>query len=360
MAFPIEPPIAPMLGTLADDLPEGEGWWFEPKWDGFRVLAYRDGGELLLRSRDDRPLLRYFPELREPLLAALPERAVADGEVVIALEGSLDFDALQMRLHPAKSRIDKLAAEIPAAVVLWDLLADPADLREQPLSARRARLEAVLTPSARVQLSPGTTDRAVAADWFARFEGAGFDGVMAKRLEDPYLAGKRQLVKVKHVRTIDCAVAGFRWHKHGEGTEVGSLVLALFDDDGDMHPIGVCSSFRKAFRVKLTEELAPLREGALDDHPWARWHSEEGEGGARRPDMKSRWNAGRSLAWEPLRLGCVVEVKTTQHSPRRLRHPAKFLRWRPDKAPQDCLLRQLHVTPASELGDLFHEAAPGA
>ena len=345
-----------MLGTLAATLPEGEGWWFEPKWDGFRIVAYRDGDELLLRSRDDRPLLRYFPELAEPLKAALPPRAVADGEVVIERDGCLDFEALQMRLHPAKSRIDKLAGEIPAAVVLWDLLAAPEDLRAQPLSERRAALEQALSPHPLVQISPGTLDREVAADWFARFEGAGFDGVMAKRLSDPYAAGKRQLVKVKHVRTIDCAVVGFRWHKHGEGTEVGSLILALFDDHGRLHPIGVCSSFRKAMRVQLTEELAPLREGALGDHPWAEWQAEDADTVQRRPDMKSRWNAGRSLKWEPLRLERVAEVKTTQHSSRRLRHPAKLLRWRTDKPPQACTLDQLQVTTAPELSELFRVA----
>ena len=357
MPFPLEPPLKPMLGTLAETLPEGEGWWFEPKWDGFRILVYRDGDELLVRSRDDRPLLRYFPELADPLRAALPDRAVADGEVVIVRDGALDFDALQMRLHPAKSRIDKLAGEIPSAVVLWDLLADPDDLRAAPLSERRDRLVASVQEQARVRITPGTTDREVATDWFERFEGAGFDGVMAKRLVDPYEEGKRTLVKVKHVRTLDCAVVGFRWHKHGEGTEVGSLVLGLFNEDGRLHPIGVCSSFRKAHRVKLLEELAPLREGALDDHPWAEWHH-EGETGEHRPETKSRWAAGRSLAWEPVRLERVVEVKTTQHSPRRLRHPAKYLRWRLDKRPQDCTMDQLRVTAAPELGELFGEDLP--
>lgn len=337
-----------MLGSLAAELPDGEGWWFEPKWDGFRILVFRDGDELLVRSRDDRPLLRYFPELAAPLKRALPDRAVADGEVVIVREGALDFDALQMRLHPAKSRIDKLAAEIPAGVVLWDLLADPDDLRGGPLSERLERLRAGVSEENAVRVSPGTVDRAVAADWFSRFEGAGFDGVMAKRLTDPYAENKRQLVKVKHVRTIDCAVAGFRWHKNGPGTEVGSLVLALFDDDGALRPIGVCSSFRKSMREQLTTELAPLREGASDDHPWAHWGD-----GEHRPDAKSRWAGGRSLAWEPLRLERVVEVRTTQHSPRRLRHPAKFVRWRPDKAPEACLTEQLRVTPAPELSQLF-------
>lgn len=343
-----------MLGKLSTTVPDGDGWWFEPKWDGFRILVYRSGEELLVRSRDDRPLLRYFPELAAPLKRALPERAVADGEVVIVRHGQLDFDALQMRLHPAKSRIDKLAAEIPAGVVLWDLLAAGGDdLRSAPLSERLERLRTSVTEEPMVRCSPGTTDRAVAEDWLERFEGAGFDGVMAKQLADPYAENKRQLVKVKHVRTLDCVVAGFRWHKHGAGTEVGSLVLALFDSEGQLHPIGVCSSFRKSVRVSLTEELAPLREGADTDHPWASW----GEG-EHRPEAKSRWAQGRSLAWEPLRLERVVEVKSTQHSSRRLRHPAKFLRWRPDKAPEDCRTDQLRVTPAPELSQLFGASEP--
>ncbi len=353
IGFPLEPPVSPILGTLAERLPEGPGWWFEPKWDGFRVIAFRDGDALELRSRDDRPLLRYFPELAPALARALPPRAVVDGEIVIVRDGALQFDSLQMRLHPAKSRVDKLAAEIPAAVILWDLLADEADLQESPFEARRRRLEELVTPSAQVRITPGTPDRALAEDWFARFEGAGFDGVMAKRTGDPYLQGKRALIKVKHVRTLDCAVVGFRWHKHGQGTEVGSLILGLFDDDGRLHPIGVCSSFRKAKRLALVEELAPLREGALDDHPWAEWHAPDGEVAQHRPEVKSRWAADRSLAWEPLRLERVAEVKTTQHSPRRLRHPAKFLRWRPDRRPESCSMAQLQVTPAPELAELF-------
>ncbi|MBX2800218.1 MAG: ATP-dependent DNA ligase [Myxococcales bacterium] len=350
MKLPVMPPVQPMLGTLADQVPEGEGWWFEPKWDGFRILAFRDGSELLLRSRDDKPLLRYFPELEAPLKAALPDRCVVDGEVVIVSDGQLQFESLQMRLHPAKSRIDLLASQIPAAVVLWDVLAlGDDDLRAATLQQRRAMLEAEVTANARVRLSPGTTDSDTARDWFARFEGAGFDGVMAKRLEGTYDAGKRSLVKVKHVRTLDCAVAGFRWHKHGKGTEVGSLVLALFNDEGQLHPIGVCSSFRKARRVELVEELAPLREGATEDHPWAAW----GAGQEHRPEVKSRWAGGRSLAWEPLRLERVAEVRTTQHSGRRLRHPAKFLRWRTDKTPEDCTMEQLEVVAAAELAELF-------
>ncbi len=338
-----------MLGTLADGLPEGEGWLYEPKWDGFRVLVFRDGPTLDLRSRDDRPLLRYFPELEEGLLRGLPAAAVADGELVIVRDGALDFEALQMRLHPAASRVHKLAKEIPAAIVLWDLLAEVTeDLRDTPLRDRRVRLERALrNVRPPVHLSPASTDRRVAEDWLARFEGAGFDGVMAKRLAEPYLPGKRALIKVKHVRTIDCAVAGFRWHK-GVGGEVGSLVLGLFDDEGALHPIGVASSFTVKERKRLAAELAPLRTSGAD-HPWASF----GEWGEHRPDMKSRWNAERDLAWEPLRLERVVEVKTTQHSSRRLRHPAHVLRWRDDKRPEDCTLDQLKVIPAAELSAIL-------
>ena len=310
--LPFRPPLAPMLGLLADALPEGEGWAYEPKWDGFRVLVFRDGDEVDLRSRDDRPLLRYFPELAQPLRDALPEVAVADGEIVIVSGGTLDFEALQLRLHPAASRVNKLAAEMPAGVILWDLLADgDEDLRARPYEARRERLPRRCARTTTCG-SPATRDRAVADDWFQRFEGAGLDGVMAKRLGDPYQPGKRGFVKVKHVRTIDCAVVGFRWHKHAKGEEVGSLVLALFDGEGRLHPIGVASSFSKAERKRLVERLGPLRDAAA--HPWARFGDEEA-----RPDLKSRWNADKDLAWEPIRLGPVVEVSTTQHSDRRLR-----------------------------------------
>lgn len=342
-----QPPLEPMLGLLADGLPDGEGWAFEPKWDGFRLLVFRDGADLDLRSRDDRPLLRYFPELAEPLREALPEAAVVDGELLVVSGGVLDFESLQMRLHPAASRVQKLAGEIPAVVVLWDLLADGADdLRAAPFAERRARLVAGVREGERVRITPSTTDRALAADWFARFEGAGLDGVMAKRLADPYHPGKRAMVKVKHVRTIDAVVAGFRWHKTAPGTEVGSLVLGLFDEQGELHPIGVASSFSRVERRRLAQQLGGQPEPA--EHPWAAWAN-----GDHRPDMRSRWNADRDLSWVPVALGPVVEVTTTQSSPRRLRHPAKVVRWREDKAPKACTLDQLAVVPAPELSELF-------
>lgn len=345
-----------MLGTLADTLPDGDDWSFEPKWDGFRVVVFRDGAAIDLRSRDDRPLARYFPEVVEALAAALPDRCVADGEIVIVRDGALDFEALQHRLHPAASRVSTLSARTPAGAVLWDLLAEgDEDLRDRPFGERRARLAQAVRTTPVIQRTPSTEDRALALDWFERFEGAGLDGVMAKRLADPYRPGKRAMVKVKHVRTIDAVVAGFRWHKGARGTEVGSLVLGLFGPDGRLNPIGVAASFSKRERARLVEVLAPLRIGPDDPaHPWASWAAAEGAGEAgRRPDMRSRWNADRDLAWESVRLERVVEISSTQHTARRLRHPAKVVRWRIDKAPADCLLDQLEVAAAPELSALF-------
>src|SRR5262245_43620443 len=234
MRLPFSPPLPPTLSHPAGALPEDEGWQFEPKWDGFRTLVFRDGDELLLQSRDEKPMNRYFPELLAPLLSALPERCVVDGEVVIVGPHGLDFEALLLRIHPAASRVKLLAAQMPASFVAWDLLAlGDEDLRETPLAARRERLEQALVGAAPpVHLSPATRVRALAQDWFGRFEGAGLDGVMAKRLDAPYRAGERTMIKVKHARTADCVVAGFRWHKKGAGTMVGSLLLGLYDDDG--------------------------------------------------------------------------------------------------------------------------------
>lgn len=351
MPFPISPPIKPMLAKLARAIPTKGRWHFEPKWDGFRVLVFRDGDELYLQSRDSKPLLRYFPELYGPLCAQLPERCVVDGELVIAGAKGLDFGALQLRLHPAKSRIDMLAEQSPARVVLWDLLAvGDEDLMGEPLSARRARLEELLRGAVPpVHVTPATSDPAVAADWFARFEGAGLDGVIAKDPDGVYLPGKRAMVKVKHQRTIDCAVAGFRWHKHGPGTEVGSLVLGLFDGDGRMHQVGIAASFSKVRRGELATQLEPLREGALDGHPWAEWAGAQ----ERRPGMASRWNRGKDLSWEPVRLELVAEVSYNHAHAGHFRHPAKFVRFRPDKQPRDCGFEQLEVVPAVELEHVF-------
>jgi ATP-dependent DNA ligase len=355
--LPFEPPIEPMLSRAAEALPSGEGWQFEPKWDGFRTLVFRAGDELFLQSRDKRPLNRYFPELEQPLLSALPDHCVLDGEVVIVGEHGLEFEALLLRIHPAESRVKMLAQHSPASFVAWDLLAlGDDDLRQQPLRERRQRLEKVLDGRKPVHLSPATTDRALAEDWFRRFEGAGLDGVMAKRLDEPYLPGQRTMIKVKHARTADCVVAGFRWHKNGKGTMVGSLLLGLYDDAGALHHVGVTAAFTNAVRKQLVEELAPLREDALEGHPWREWAAAQAEANEkmqRLPGAGSRWNRGKDLSWEPLRPERVVEVAYDHMQGDRFRHAAQFVRWRPDKRTQDCRYDQLEVTPAYELERVF-------
>jgi ATP-dependent DNA ligase len=273
MRLPFDPPLAPMLAKAVDALPNDDGWLFEPKWDGFRAIVFRDGDEVLTQSRDLKPLDRYFPELAEPLRANLPDRAVVDGEVVIATGGELDFEALLLRIHPADSRVRMLAEQSPASFVAWDLLAlGDEDLRRTPQGERRRRLEGVLGGAQPpVHLTPATTDRALGADWFERFEGAGLDGVIAKRLDAAYQPGKRAMLKIKHQRTADCVVAGFRWHKNGPGTHIGSLLLGLYDDTGKLHHVGITSSFTWDRRAALTLELAPLRKNALENHPWGEW-----------------------------------------------------------------------------------------
>ena len=353
-----------MLSRSAAALPDGEGWQFEPKWDGFRTLVFRDGDEIILQSRDSKPMNRYFPELVEPLLAALPERCVLDGEIVIVGPSGLEFEALLLRIHPAESRVKMLAAQSPASYVAWDLLAfGVEDLREAPLSERRQRLEQVIGDAKPpVHLSPATRDRALAEDWFQRFEGAGLDGVMAKRLDGPYRAGERTMIKVKHARTADCVVAGFRWHKNGKGTMIGSLLLGLYDDAGTLHHVGVSAAFKESVRRSLVEELAPLRENALDGHPWRDWaaaQEEASEKTQRLPGATSRWNRGKDLSWEPLRPERVVEVAYDHMQGDRFRHGAQFVRWRPDKRPDDCRYDQLEVTPAYELARVFGSSAGG-
>jgi len=347
-----------MLSAAADALPKGDGWQFEPKWDGFRTLIFRDGDELLLQSRDEKPMNRYFPELTAPLAAALPPRCVLDGEIVIVGAGGLDFEALLLRIHPAASRVKLLAAETPASYVAWDLLAlGDDDLRQLPLTERRERLERLLdkaTPP--VHLSPATRDRRLADDWFHRFEGAGLDGVMAKRLDEPYRPGERTMIKVKHTRTADCVVAGFRWHKDGEGTRVGSLLLGLYDEGGTLHHVGVAAAFTTAVRQQLVELLAPLREEALEGHPWQHWAEAQNEAaakGQRMPGATSRWNRGKDMNWEPLRPELVCEVRYDHMQGDRFRHAAHFVRWRPDKPPRECRYGQLEVTPAYELERVF-------
>jgi ATP-dependent DNA ligase len=358
MAFPIEPPIEPMLAKAASGIPDGDGWLYEPKWDGFRALVFRDGDELLIQSRELKPLGRYFPELEAPLRASLPPRCVVDGEIVIATGEHLDFEALLQRIHPAKSRIAMLAAETPASFVAWDLLGfDDHDLRGRPQGERRALLETALagaTPP--VHLTPATRERAVALDWFRRFEGAGLDGVIAKPIGGTYQPGKRAMVKIKHERTADCVVAGFRWYKDAPGTLVGSLLLGLYDGDGRLHHTGICASFTRQRRAELVEELAPLREGAREGHPWkdwAEWQDEAAAAGQRMPGATSRWNRGKDLSWEPLRLERVCEVGYDHLQGDRFRHATHWKRWRLDKSPGECRYDQLEVTPPEELAAIF-------
>jgi ATP-dependent DNA ligase len=355
MDLPVMPPVKPMLAKAVHEVPRDAGLLFEPKWDGFRCIVFRDGDELELGSRNDRPLTRYFPELVDLLLEALPERCVVDGEIVVVTEDGLAFDTLQNRLHPAASRVKKLAAENPASFVAFDLLAlGDRDLTQEPFSERRRTLEGVLAGSlARVHLTPMTDDPDVAEDWFTRFEGAGFDGVMAKPQDQPYQQDKRVMWKVKHERTADCVVAGYRVHKDGEG--VGSLLLGLFDDEGTLHHVGVASSFTAARRRELVDELAPLRERALEGHPWREWADAQAHETGRMPGGQSRWNAQKDLTWEPLRPELVAEVKYEHVLGGRFRHGGRLVRFRPDRTPDSCTYGQLEEVAPAELAKIFPE-----
>ncbi len=349
--FAIAPPVEPMLAALADGIPESDELLFEPKWDGFRAIVFRGGSDVYIQSRDLKPLDRYFPELHASLLEQLPAGCVVDGEIVIVGADGLDFDALQQRLHPAASRVNKLAVATPSSFVAFDLLAvDGRSIMDEPQSVRRALLERLLS-SARppLHLTPVTRDHAVAVRWLAEFEGAGLDGVMVKPAGGRYLPGKRAMLKVKHARTADCVVAGFRWYKDTRDA-VGSLLLGLFDDDGTLQHVGVTSAFRMDVRKQLVQDLAPLREGAMESHPWREW---AGAVTSRMPGGQSRWSAGKDLSWEPLRIERVCEVKYDHLQGNRFRHAAVFLRWRPDRSPGDCRYDQLEVTTPYELAKVF-------
>jgi ATP-dependent DNA ligase len=353
--FAIAPPIEPMLAKLAEHLPVSGAFLYEPKWDGFRAIVFRGESDVFIQSRDLRPLDRYFPELTAAFLAHLPHGCVVDGEIVIATPQGLDFDALQLRLHPAASRVAKLAKATPASFVAFDLIAiGGRDLRATPQGERRALLEQALAGiGPPIHLTPMTRDAALASEWLSRFEGAGLDGVIAKPEHGMYEPGKRAIVKVKHARTADCVVAGFRWHKNGKHVLVGSLLLGLYDGQGALQHVGVTSAFTMATRKQLAQELAPLREHAIDAHPWREWANVEGSENHRMPGGQSRWSAGKDLSWEPLRIERVCEVKYDHMQGSRFRHAAIFLRWRPDKGPGDCRYDQLEVTTAYELEKVF-------
>jgi ATP-dependent DNA ligase len=350
-ALEVHPPFEPMLAKLSEKLPHGP-YLYEPKWDGFRVIVFRAGDEVYIQSRDARSLDRYFPELHAALLECLPKNCVVDGEIVIATAHGLDFDALQLRLHPAASRTAKLAIATPSSFVAFDLLArEGRGLLTVSQTGRRAALEQLLrNVQPPVYLTPATRDRAVAVDWLTRFEGAGLDGVIAKAEAGNYLPGERAMIKVKHVRTAECVVAGFRWHKSGDA--IGSLLLGLYDSSGVLHHVGVTSAFTMAMRRELVRELDPLREKAMEDHPWRGWAGASAES-SRMPGSQSRWSAGKDLSWEPLRIKRVCEVKYDHMQGERFRHSAIFLRWRADKRPGDCRFDQLEVVKPYELDKIF-------
>jgi ATP-dependent DNA ligase len=343
-----------MLAKLARELPTGNDWLYEPKWDGFRCIVFRDGDDVELASRNEKSLTRYFPEILDPLRASLPEQAVVDGELVIATDHGLDFDLLSNRIHPAASRVEKLAAQTPASFVAFDLLAAlETDLRPMAFSERRRLLEAALAKAVPpVHLTPVTADPKLAADWFDRFEGAGLDGVVAKLLGEPYREAKRTMQKVKHQRTADCVVAGYRVHKDGKG--VGSFLLGLFDESGTLHHVGVASNFAAPMREQLAGELAPLEQHALEHHPWRDWQGQsDGGSDTRMPGAPSRWNAKKDMTWVPLRIERVAEVAFEHLQGDRFRHNARFVRWRPDREPSSCTYAQLETPVPVELREVF-------
>jgi ATP-dependent DNA ligase len=359
MPAPIQPPVEPMLAKVADALPPTDGFLFEPKWDGFRAIVFRGGDdEVYIQSRELKPLDRYFPELHAALIDRLPAHCVIDGEVVVVTARGLDFDVLQNRIHPAESRIAKLAKETPASFVAFDLLAaDGSDVTRQPQSERRARLEKLLADAKPpLYLTPVTRDRDVATRWLQEFEGAGLDGVIAKPLDSTYQPGKRAMFKIKHARTADCVVAGFRWYKDSTDA-VGSLLLGLYDDRGTLHHVGITSAFTMAVRKALAKELEPLRKDALAEHPWRDWSDQDAHESKRMPGGISRWSGGKDLSWEPLRIERVCEVKYDHLQGDRFRHATHFLRWRPDKPPKDCRYDQLEVTTPFALKKVFGASA---
>ncbi len=364
MDLPVVPPIRPMLAKATTELPDRDDIIFEPKWDGFRCIIFRDGDEVEFGSRNSKPLTRYFPELIQPVLESFPKRCVIDGELIIAGGDRLEFEALQQRIHPAESRINMLAEETPASFVAFDILAEgDEDLREQPFSERRARLvRALQHVNAPVYLTATTTDRAEAQRWFVDFEGAGLDGLIAKPVDEPYAENKRSQIKVKHTRTADAVVAGYRWHKDGAG--IGSLILGLWED-GKLRHVGVAASFTKKRRAELVAELEPLTQDAVKEHPWRSWivGNEDGSSSAgssseestaqQVPGTPNRWSAARDQSWTPIRIERVAEVKYSTTLGGRFRDVTKMLRWRPDKDPKDCDHDQLEEPPAYAVADVL-------
>ena len=345
------PPVAPMLSKSVKEIPDVGH--VEPKWDGFRTIVFKDGDEIELGSRNERPMTRYFPELVEALRENLPERCVVDGEIILAIDGRLDFEALQQRIHPADSRVRMLAERTPASFVGFDLLAiGDQDLMGRPFVERRTRLEeALAAASDPVFLTPATADLAEARDWFVRFEGAGLDGVVAKPLDGTYQPDKRTMFKVKHERTADCVVAGFRWHK--TGGIIGSLLLGLYGEDGRLHHVGVAASFPMARRKSLVAELEPYVADDLSQHPWGEWADQEAHASTRMPGAVSRWSAGKNLSFVPLRPELVVEVAYEKMEGDRFRHTAQFRRWRTDRTPESCTYEQLESPDDLELSEIL-------
>jgi len=353
MRLPVNPPVAPMLAKPVDAIPSGD-YVFEPKWDGFRSIVFRDGDEVEIGSRNERPMTRYFPELVAAIKAELPERCVIDGEIVVpdAQGTRLDFDALQLRIHPAASRVELLSTQTPAHFVAFDLLAlDDTDYMERPFAERRAVLERVLaTARSPIHLTPTTTDRKVAAGWFSQFEGAGLDGLIAKPADGIYEPDKRVMKKVKHERTADCVVAGYRVHKSGED-RIGSLLLGLYRDDGKLASVGVIGAFPMEKRIELFAELQPLVT-TFDQHPW-NWGEHLAGQRTPRAAMASRWNADKDLSFIPLRPERVVEVRYDHMEGPRFRHTAQFVRWRPDREPRSCTYAQLEEPVSFDLDDIL-------
>jgi ATP-dependent DNA ligase len=351
MRLPVMPPVSPMLAKSVSQIPDlGHT---EPKWDGFRTIVFRDGDEVELGSRNEKPMTRYFPELVEAIKANTPDRCVIDGEIILVTGDRLDFDALQQRIHPAASRVKLLAEQTPTSFVGFDLLAlDDDDLMDRPFLERRARLtDALSGADAPIHLTPATADLAEAQDWFTRFEGAGLDGVVAKPLDGTYQPDKRTMFKIKHERTADCVVAGFRWHKTGD--VVGSLLLGIWADDGHLQHVGVAASFPMARRKSLLDELAPYRDVDMGEHPWGEWADQAAHADSRMPGAVSRWNAKKDLSFVPLRPELVVEVAYDHMEGNRFRHTAQFRRWRTDRDPRSCTYEQLDEPVRFDLAEIL-------